>query len=315
MPPRLAILLPVYNDTTSLNKVLLDIQHTLGDHKDLSICIVDDGSTEHGLTSEMADIPVTTIHLARNLGHQKAIAIGLSYIKEHIRPGTLIVMDSDGEDRVSDIARLMQEQKNQPEKIVFASRKKRNNGPWFNTWYQLYKLAFNILTGKKISFGNFACLPGTALDKLAYYPELWNNFPGTVIKSGLPYKTIPLDRGQRYDGQSKMHFTSLLLHGFGAIAVFIERIITRITIASFLLMLMAVLAIAGIAVIRFTTDLAIPGWASTLGSSMLIVLLVSFIISLMTVFIYLSAQSQQKFIPAIHYKDYIQRIEKPGKHE
>lgn len=308
MSTKLAILLPVYNDQLALREVLADITRELGPMSGLKVFIVNDGSPVNDWQLPACPYPIEIIHLVRNLGHQKAIAVGLSHIQGIADPDRVIVMDSDGEDRVSDIPALL---KAQEEKgcVIFASRGKRHNGAGFLLGYQAYKTGFRMLTGRSISFGNFSCLPRQALASVVYYPELWSHFPGTVIKSGLPYSSIPLNRGRRYEGESKMNLTSLILHGFGAISVFIDRVITRITIFSFLLMLLSMAAMATIFLIRTLTDKAIPGWASTLSTSMLIVLLISFIISLMSVFIYLSAQSQQKIIPARHYRDYIRHTE------
>ncbi len=309
MPTNLAILLPVYNDEASLRKILADISRELARQPGLKVFIINDGSPNDAWTLPSCPFPVEIIHLARNLGHQKAIAIGLSHLHNIASPRQVIVMDCDGEDRVEDIPALVNKQQASSGQVIFASRRKRSNGAVFMAWYQLYKAGFRILTGKSISFGNFACLPRESLDKLVYYPELWSHFPGTVIRSGLPYSSIPIDRGQRYAGESKMNFSSLVLHGFGAIAVFIDKVITRLAIGSFLLMAISLLALLSIVAIRTATDWAIPGWASTLGSSMLIIMLIGFSISLMSVFIYLSAQSQQKIIPARHYRDYILRTE------
>ena len=306
MPFSISILLPVYNDEASLQLVLADMENELKPLiRDLGVFVVNDGSTTWELEKMHFSFPVKIIHLVRNLGHQKAITIGLAYLKENCPGTTVVVMDSDGEDKVTDIKKLIALNKNSSGEIVFASRGRRTNGKRFKLFYYLYKMSFYLLTGKRISFGNFALIPYPALSKLVYYTEIWNNFPGGVMKSGLTYSSLQIERGSRYAGRSKMNFTSLLLHGLGALAVFLEIIITRIAIISFLLMLFAVIAIIAIVAIRLTTSLAVPGWASTFSSSMLIVLLISFIISLIAIFIYLSTQSQHKIIPALHYKDYI----------
>jgi hypothetical protein len=106
-----------------------------------------------------------------------------------------------------------------------------------------------------------------------------------------------------------MSFSSLLLHGLGAIAVFMEIIASRLLIFSLLMIGISLLAILTLVGIKAFTDLAIPGWTSTVVSAMLIVLLQSFLLSLFTIFLYLSSQSQRKFIPAHHYKDYTGTIE------
>lgn len=306
----LTILLPYFNEADSLQRLLADIDATIPAEMAARILLVNDGSTEPLPTRLPTRIPIDCIHLVRNLGHQKAIAVGLSYIHRHIPTDHVLVMDSDGEDIPADIIKLVGAQRQYADKLIFSTRGKRGNGLRFKMGYFVYRLAFRWLTGRKMSFGNFSCLPVSQLSRLIYYPELWSHYPGTVIRSGLPYHTIALDRGRRYAGESKMSFTQLVLHGLGAMSVFLEKIITRLAIGSFLLMCLALVSIAGIFVTRFATNLAIPGWASTLSSSMLIILLVSFLISLMAVFFYLASQTQQKIIPAVHYQDYILAHEK-----
>ena len=310
MTTPVTILLPVYNDLEALQMTLQDITKLdAAVLKEISVVIVNDGSAVFNIEKPFAANNITIIHLSRNLGHQKAIAIGLSYIKEHFEGTKVIVMDCDGEDRVQDIPLLLETSRHDNETIFFAARKRRTNGPAFKLFYLLYKLSFYMFTGKKISFGNYSILPYPALCRAVYYSEIWNNYPGGIMKSGITYKALPTDRGNRHAGKSKMNFTSLVLHGFGAIAVFLETIIIRIAIISFLLILVSVISIVAILIIKTTTALAIPGWASTVGTSMFIILLISFIISLIAIFIYLSMQSQRKFIPALHYKDYILHTE------
>lgn len=310
MTDSITILLPVYNDSASLQMVLDDINKLdAGILNNISIVIVNDGSADFRINKINDRNKITVIHLSRNLGHQKAIALGLSYVKDNYRDTNVIVMDSDGEDRVQDIALLAEANKKNGSTIFFAARKRRTNGFAFKIFYLLYKLIFHLFTGKKISFGNYSIIPYPALCRIVYYSEIWNNYPGGIMKSGIPYQALPTDRGNRYAGHSKMNFTSLVLHGFGAIAVFLETIIIRVAIISFLLILVSAISIASILIIRTTTTLAIPGWASTVGTSMIIILLISFIISLIAIFIYLSAQSQRKFIPALHYRDYILQTE------
>lgn len=310
MSASVTILLPVYNDNASLQIILEDINKLdPAIVKSISIVLVNDGSVDFNIKKENTDNNILVIHLSRNLGHQKAIAIGLSYIKENYKDTTVIVMDSDGEDRVQDIPLLLDANKKNASAIFFAARKRRTNGFAFKLFYLLYKLTFHLFTGKKISFGNYSLIPYPALCRIIYYSEIWNNYPGGIMKSGLPFQTLPTNRGMRYAGNSKMNFTSLVLHGFGAIAVFLETIIIRIAVISFILILVSLLAIVTILIIKTSTSMAIPGWASTVGTSMIIILLISFIISLIAIFIYLSTQSQRKFIPALHYQDYILQTE------
>lgn len=311
MPRATLLLTPVYNDGESLNLLLKDLAITCQSFPDrrFSVLVVDDGSTNELNIDAPAFFSIQVLHLQRNIGHQKAIAIGLAYSKEHLEFDDVIVLDSDGEDRPEDVAELLRRSESEKEKIIFAQRKSRQEGFFFRFFYRLYQFAFRILTGRKISFGNFVLLPRPLLDKLVFYSEIWNHIAGGIVKSGLPYISVPADRGKRYAGNSKMNFHSLLLHGLGAIAVFIEVIASRLLIFSLSLIGISLLAILVLIGIKTFTDFAIPGWTSTVASAMLIILLQSFLLSLFTIFLFLSAQSQRKFIPAHHYKDYMASVE------
>lgn len=305
------ILIPVYNDWAALQQLIGGIDTALT--VPYQLLLVDDGSSQAPPASWPAGAQVTLVRLTHNIGHQKAIAIGLSHAYHHLNFEKLVIMDSDGEDRPEDVSALLQASAN-TENILVASRSSRQEGPFFKSFYWLYKLVFFVLTGKRISFGNFMLLHRKDVDTLVHYSEIWNHLAGAVLKSGIRYTPIKAHKGKRYTGQSKMNFNALLLHGLGAIGVFIERIASRLLIFSLVLILAATAAIVVTLFIKLFTNRAIPGWATTAVSSMLIVLLQSFLLSLFTIFLYLSSQGQRKFIPALHYSDYVRSIQQnePG---
>jgi glycosyltransferase involved in cell wall biosynthesis len=307
----IVILCPMYNDAESLNMLLAELHETLGhlsDHQ-FTIVVVNDGSTEPFHLQPRDAFRVQVLHLHRNIGHQKALAVGLSYIRDHIPCEKILVMDSDGEDRPSDALELLYTSDRNPNQVVFASRSSRQNSAQFKFFYSLYKLSFRILTGRKITFGNFMIIPKSALDKLVYYSEIWSHLAGGILKSRLPFKAVHTHRGKRYAGESKMNFTRLLIHGLGAIAVFMEVIASRLLVFSFCLIGFSLLVILVLLGIKTFTDWAVPGWTSTVISSMLVVLLQSFLLSLFTLFLYFSSESQRKFVPAHHYTDYTGPVE------
>ncbi|MBI3139235.1 MAG: glycosyltransferase [Sphingobacteriales bacterium] len=311
MTEHIIILIPVYNDGESANRLLAELADAFKKlpGRQFSVLLLDDGSGEEPVIRPVPGLPVKLLHLLRNIGHQKAIAIGLAYIKENLPCDKVLVMDSDGEDRPEDAVLLVNTSTQHPGKIIFARRKSRSENKRFRLFYTVYKWVFRILTGHRINFGNFLILPAPLLNKLVYYSEIWSHIAGGIIKTGLPYLPADTHRGKRYAGHSKMSFTSLLLHGLGAIAVFIEVIASRLLLFSLVLIGFSLLIIFVLLGIKTLTSRAIPGWTSTVTSAMLIILLQSFLLSLFTIFLYLSAQSQRKFIPAKHYTDYTGKTE------
>jgi polyisoprenyl-phosphate glycosyltransferase len=311
MPEQIIILIPVFNESESLNILLAELHTSFREFAgtSFSVLVIDDGSVENISIQKTNSFPLQMLHLQRNIGHQKAIAIGLAYIKENLPCDKVLIMDGDGEDRPADAVLLLNKAVSNPGSIVFAKRKSRQEGNRFRFFYRVYKFAFRVLTGRKIAFGNFMVMPKNLLDKAVYYSEIWSHIAGGLLKAGLPYTSVETHRGKRYGGQSSMNFNSLLIHGLGAISVFIEIIASRLLVFSLALISISLIAILAVVGIRTFTHLAIPGWTSTVVSAMLIVLLQSFLLSLFTIFLYLSSQSQRKFIPAHHYKDYTGAIE------
>lgn len=311
MSEHFIIVIPQFNDWEALNLLIQKINEDLNEEilLNCTLLIVDDCSSknQHVPFIKFNGRQIRLLSLYRNLGHQKAIAIGLSYVAENLDATRVIVMDADGEDAPADINKLVAKSFTEPDKIIFAQRNKRTENLLFRAFYVIYKMVFKMLTGKVITFGNFSLIPKPRLQNLVRVSEIWNNYPGGIIKSRIPYASIPTDRATRLAGESKMNFVSLILHGLSAISVMIDTTAVRILIFS---VFMSGVALAFIFIILFLKIIgnATPGWASTLGSTLLILMLQSFLISLFLVFMVLQYRSQQHFIPAVHYRDFVEKV-------
>ncbi len=300
------IVTPVFNDWESCAKLIADIRKCSLPEKGYSVkvLVVDDCSTD-AAPADFAAEDLTILPLCRNVGHQRAIAIGLCWLNDHAPCDYVVVMDGDGEDRPTDIVRLLELATDGSNKIVFGTRQKRYEGLWFRLFYRLYKVAFRMLTGQQISFGNFCAIPFGRIHSLVHVSDIWNHFSGAVIRSRLPYTSLPLDRGTRYAGSSKMNFFSLVIHGLSAIAVYTDILAVRMLVSTFFLILLAVLGIFTVAGIRFFTPLAIPGWATFVTLSFMIIIFQAFLISLLLLFNVLSYRTQRHIIPALEYRNYL----------
>jgi polyisoprenyl-phosphate glycosyltransferase len=175
---RVGIVIPVLNDWASLDLIITKLSHQAERNKlNFHIFVVDDGSSEKPpcfLGKGQAHVDIQLIRLANNLGHQRAIAIGLVIASSFEDIGAVVVMDADGEDRPEDVPRLLNAWGEDPNLIVVAQRSERSEGLVFKFFYALYKLAFRIVTGQKIDFGNFCLIPRASLPSLTYNPAIWN---------------------------------------------------------------------------------------------------------------------------------------------
>ena len=306
------ILIPLYNDWDALELLLSEIKvrNSVELFAKLSFVVVDDCSSVPCDVQRFSGYNLSIIRLWRNVSHQKAIALGLAYLTQNVDFEKVIVMDSDGEDRPADIQSLYEASLQDPNKIIFAKRSKRSEGLIFRLGYYTYKFLFGLLTGKTIEFGNFSILPFRQAQKLAYVSEIWNHFPGGIIRSKLPYTSIPIERGTRLAGKSKMNFVSLVLHGLSAVSVHLDTVAVRILIGSLVMILLAVLGAIIVLIIKFLSPAnASPGWATTLVTASIIVILQAFLSSLFLIFTVLNYRTQKHFIPAKEYSDFIEKIQ------
>src|SRR5215470_11100451 len=152
----ISIVVPTFNDWASLARLIKDID-TLPELAGFyfSILAVDDGSNDRNLNPILAGRysrirSIKAVELACNLGHQRAIAIGLVQALKTQDTDCIIVMDSDGEDRPQDIKKLVGHWRTAPNNIVCAQRGQRSESISFKMFYAIYKLIFKMLTGARI---------------------------------------------------------------------------------------------------------------------------------------------------------------------
>lgn len=303
---KITIVTPLFNDWDCLYQLIDEIRLVLTPTKyhDYRILVVDDCSSLEVNKDKLTGHPIEILHLNKNLGHQKAIAIGLSYLNVNSKDDFFVVMDVDGEDKPEHLPILLDEaSKDSGKEIVFARRTKRKESFFFKIFYKIYKYAFIFLTGKVINFGNFSVIPKKVLDKVTHVSDIWNHYPGGIIRSRLLYKSVGLERGMRYTGKSKMNYTSLVIHGLSAVAVYIDTVSVRLLIAISSLILVA---IAGIITV-FIYSSYLPSWAVLIFFG---ILMQAFLSALILVFTVLSYRVNFNFLPAAHFQDYVESVEK-----
>ena len=239
---KIILLLPVYNDWESLNKVLTEISTHIHNIKNFEFAciIVNDSSTieRPKIIKPKIFKNLKIINMKENKGHARCNAFGLRYINLNESYDYIIVMDSDGEDRPIEIKSLINKIDEEPEISVVAKRVKRSEGPIFQTLYRIHKLISFVFTGKKSNFGNYSCLTKKDVQILSEKASLWSSFSGTVKKHLTFLNEVESIRGLRYFGPSKMSLFNLLIHSFSIIAVFKYMVVLR---SSFIIIILSLL--------------------------------------------------------------------------
>ena len=222
------ILIPVYNDWKSLNKLLYEISQSFKNDNSFSteILIVNDKSTEkinidNKNFTNLKKIEV--INLKKNLGSQKSIAVGLNYLKKLGKNYFITVMDGDGEDSPHQLKNMLETAKLNENYVVTSNRKKREESLVIIFSYKIHLIISFLFSFKWISFGNFSTFNSKNLSELLSNKKSWYAHSSSVLYN-CKIKRLYAKREKRYFDKSKLNFSSLLEHSLRVNTVFFKRI-------------------------------------------------------------------------------------------
>ena len=268
------IISPCYNEELVIETFLREIESSLIETNCFfTIVIVDDASIDstpkllQNFQFNSSRFSLKVIRLNFNMGHQEAINIGLNYVNKYREEmDGVIIMDSDGEDDPNAIKELL---KLQDFDIVFVSRGKRKENLLFRLYYFLYKLLFRIIIGKSLNVGNYSLISPKVL--FSIHNQRFLHYAAFLSKQKFDIKKVRFDRKPRIDGKTKMNRKRLIFHGLSSMIEYSEEILFFL-IRFFLLMFFFVLILGGYVLYsKFILNNAVLGWASSVGSSILII--------------------------------------------
>jgi hypothetical protein len=306
------LVIPVYNDWGSVSSLLSRIGKTLAAPP--AVLLVDDGSSApapadlgEGLRPMFRAVEI--LHLRRNLGHQRAIAVGLMHLLANARGDAVVVMDADGQDQPEHVAMLLDRLGQTDRAAVFAARSRRLEGTIFRFFYALYLLAHRVLVGWNVRMGNFSAVRWELLRSLGVTSELWNHYAAAVCRTGAGIETIPLPRGPRLHGSSRMSFTALVAHGLSAISVFGDIVAVRLLTGA-----TAVSVAGGVAAVSIVACILAGVWTPPLGAAFALISLGLFVgqgalICFLLAFLLLNSRSELTTIPERDCLCFVDRVE------
>jgi hypothetical protein len=281
---RLWIVSPCYRDVASFVILRTRILEALAADRavgtiDTQFVVVDDtAGYDHDIDQLKAYSDVRVITPPFNLGHQRALVFGLRLILPEVLESDLIVtMDSDGEDRPEDVARLCEPLIATPEErggLCVARRTKRSESLRFRILYVFFRAMFHTLTGTTVRSGNFAAYRGWLAQRMLSHPYFDLCYSSTLVSLDIPVTTVPCARGKRYEGRSRMNMLRLFMHGVRMLMPFMDRIAVRALTAFSAMFALGIALSLTVVGIRLFTNTAIPGWAT---ATLLGLLILSFV--------------------------------------
>ncbi len=270
-PPRLAIIIPCYNEQLilpdSLNQ-LLTLLHELISKKQINeqsfLYCVDDGSQDQTWqiisNKHRADAKVKGLLLSRNTGHQNALLAGLLNIQDQV--DCAITIDADLQDDINVIPTMLDHFREGSD-IVYGVRRSRKSDGFFKrltalTFYKLMKHS-----GSEIVFNHadFRLLSRKIIEQLNHFKESNIFLRGIFSLIGFKTSQVHYDRNSRALGETKYTLRKMIALAWEGLISFSQAPLEFILISGVISFLTSI-GIAGWVLCAKMFAYTTPGWAS-----------------------------------------------------
>lgn len=269
---RLDIVVPCYNEEEVLPETarrLVDLLERLIRADRIAsasrILFVDDGSRDQTwpLIEKLssADRRIGGIKLSRNRGHQNALLAGL-----FTADGDAVVsVDADLQDDIEVIADMIDAYLAGVD-VVYGVRQDRSSDSFFkrNTARAFYRLMDVLGVETVDNHADFRLMSRRAVDAARQFHEVNLFLRGILPLVGFKSSIVYYTRSERFAGVSKYPLKRMISLALNAITSFSVVPLRLITVAGFAVFTLSIAMVAWTLWIRFFSDQAVPGWASTL---------------------------------------------------
>lgn len=267
----LSIVVPCYNEDEALDHTsgrLLETLHELQAAGAVSgnsaIYFVDDGSQDNtwAIIERIARSrsEIHGIKLSRNCGHQHALLAGL------LAAGgdALISIDADLQDDVG-IIKDMVAAVGEGHDIVYGVRSNREEDTLFKRLSAegYYRLLRWMGVDAVFNHADYRLMTRRVIEALRDYGEVNVFLRGIVPLLGYPSKRIAYTRSKRVTGETKYPLHKMITLAIEGVTSFSAVPLRLITLVGILIFVVSFLIGCWALFIAVFSDLAVPGWAST----------------------------------------------------
>lgn len=263
-PGLISVTAPVLNEEQIIERFYARVSDALA-QRDWELVLVDDGSTDETprLLDELAarDDRVKVIRLARNFGYQAAVIAGL----DHCRGEIVVTIDADLQDPPELISEML-ERWAEGADVVYAVRRQRVGegrlklltARWFSTIFGRF-----ADLEVPVNAGDYRLLDRRAVDALLRMRERSRFMRGMSVWVGYTQSSVPYDRDQRYAGETRYRWRTLVRISLDAISSFSHVPLQIATLVGFGVSFLAFLGIPYVIISRLF-DLYVEGLSTVL---------------------------------------------------
>ena len=261
----LSLIIPAYNEETTIQLLYNRTTEALLQHKDLStafeIIFIDDGSNDNTWSTIKSlmqkDERVHGIKFSRNFGKEAAIFAGLHKAKGDCT----VVMDCDLQ-HPPELISEMYEQHLHGYQIVRCIKKHRNRESLLRKLCNaLFFRLFDSSDSTQMSIDNasdFQLIDRKVIDYILKFQETSLFFRGISAYVGFKSKDIEFDVPERVAGTSKWSYSSLIQYAFSNMSAFSSKPLQLVTFSGIILLVLATILTIRTLYVYFM-DAAAPG--------------------------------------------------------
>ncbi len=208
-----SIIIPVYNDKEVLNelyrRLVLVLDKLDGEYE---IIFIDDGSVDSSFNIlkeiHTENDRVKVLKQSRNFGQANSILAGLQYSQGK----TIIIMDSDLQDRPEDVPILLNALQDNNVSMAIAKWEIREDSitKRIASWL-FYNFSQRITSIKyEKGLGVFRAIKRESIKELMNIPEITGTILSLLYWSGISFVAVPLVRDKRYAGKSGYNLRKMI---------------------------------------------------------------------------------------------------------
>ncbi len=273
--PRYSIVAPIYNEEGNIQVLydrICEVMDSTGETWEL--VTINDGSRDRSLELLQAiaqqDSRIKVINFARNFGHQIAVTAGLDYTSG----AAVVIIDADLQDPPEMILEMIERWKAGYE-VVYAVREERQGESWFKllTAKIFYRMIYKITdVDIPMDTGDFRLMDRKVVDALQSMREHNRFIRGMTSWIGFKQTGVQYVRQARHAGETKYPLSKMVRFAMDAITGFSYFPLQIMIYVSFVLGVLAILAIPVISILRVGLG---PGFLGGQVTTIVLLLLLS----------------------------------------
>ena len=273
----LSVVVPCHNEQEVLGTTHKRLTAVLEGLRQEKLCeeyecvYVDNGSTDSTLKVLQEiferDSHVRVISLRRNFGYQGSISAGIFYAEGD----AVVTIDADLQDppeKIGEMIRSFQEGYD----LVLGVRKDRSSDSFLKRFFSESYYKFLKMLGVEVVYnhGDFRLMARALVNEFNNLPERDRFIRAMILKLDSHYAVVEYERAAREKGKSKFTPCALLSLSLDGIISFSYAPLRLASLMGIVMCLGSFAMIVWVISIKLFSQLAVPGWASTVLPLLLI---------------------------------------------